>query len=177
MEVVPKYAHGVKEECVQEGNPDTRIAHAAHASESMLKTSGARTTTKCQNKKTTVGTKVVCEEGAPKDPLERKDLDRWSICRLEFMAKVFDVEDVQESAEEQPSKEGLSQRLQNRMRNSLKKVSPKRIHQKQCMRTCTKACVMMWNQVRRTRQKRVLKVHPHRSEKNAYDENSVVEQQ
>ena len=143
-EVVLKYAHGARNECVQGTSLDTRTAHAANASESMRRSSGGRTTTRCRN---------------------QKDLERWSICHLEFVAKVLDVEGVQESAEEQPSKEGLSQRFQNRMRNSLKKVSPKRVHQKQCTRTCMTACMMEWSQVRQTRQKRVPKGHPRCSER------------
>ena len=38
--------------------------------------------------------KVVCDVEAPKDQLERKDLERWSLCHLEFVAKALDVEDV-----------------------------------------------------------------------------------
>ena len=84
---VLKYAHGARNECVHGTSLDTRTAHAANASERMRRSSGERTTARCRNQKTTVGMKVVCEE-APKDPLERKDLERWNTGHLEFVAKV-----------------------------------------------------------------------------------------
>ena len=60
-------------------------------------------------------TRYPSKAAAAKDLLGRKDLERWSICHRMYTAKVIDQPDKerQESAVEQPLKDGLSQRFRS----------------------------------------------------------------